>query len=833
MKKILFLFCFVYSGLAIAQQKTTVSGRVEDEQGQAIEGVTVRILGRNTGINTVVGGLFTIAVKPNTPFALEFTYTGFKRKQVNFNLNPGEAENIVVILEKGNNNLDTVVVKSNKSDRVQSGLIRINAKRVLENPSPIMDISSLLKVFVDPGNELSSQLRVRGGNYDENLIYVNDFEIFRPYLIRNGQQEGLSFINPEMAGNILFYNGGFQAKYGDKMSSVLDVQYKRPKANGGSAYVSLLEQGLSLEGVSANNKVSYVMGMRNRNMRNLFGSQETKGNYVPSSSDIQAQIIYAPGKKWSYEMLANTSFTKFKLFPEESKQTTSVFSPLFSANLGLDIFFEGRELDKYSTKMIGIAATNQINKDFSLKYMLSYFKNSEAENIDISGSYIFGDRDFDKSKATFGLITNPLGAGLFQNYARNQLDVTVLNASIKGNLKKKNHFIQFGNSIEKNITKDRLNEWEYQDSVGYSLPNSPGPFSLYKSIKGGTKLDIVRLTGYVQDNMVFENVKGLTFNAGLRYNYNNLNNQLLISPRIGMSFQPQKWNKDIIFRLSAGAYNQPPFYREMRRYDGSVNTAIKAQKSAQVSGGFDLNFKAGKKPYRFNMEAYYKNMTNVVPYDIDNVRLRYFGENNAKARTYGLEARLFGELVRDAESWISIGYMNAKENLNNDFYTKYFNAANEEITSKSVDQKPVREEKTEIGWLRRPTDRRVNFGMFFSDYLSTNKNFKVYLQTLYGTNTPYNIPGSTKYRNALEIPQYIRVDIGFSAQLLSPDMAQRRSHNPFRGLQNMWLSFEVFNLVDRSNTISYALIKDFANNIFTVPNRLTPRLVNLKLVARW
>jgi hypothetical protein len=313
--------------------------------------------------------------------------------------------------------------------------------------------------------------------------------------------------------------------------------------------------------------------------------------------------------------------------------------------------------------------------------------------------------------------------------------------------------------------------------------------------------------------------------VGVRFNYNDLNREWLVSPRAGFSWKPSSWNKDIVFRGAAGIYNQPPFYRELRRPNGEVNTQLKAQKSWQVSGGFDYSFQGlNGRPMRFTTEAYYKGMHDVVPYDIDNVRLRYFGENNAKAYATGIEMRLFGELVKDAESWVSFGIMNTREKINGaSFYNYTLDSLNQPTDSTRVQQ----------GWVRRPTDRLLTFGMFFQDYLSTNKNFKVYINTLYGSNLPYNIPGSVKYRNGLFIDPYIRVDIGFSALLLDGDRSRRRAHSPFKGFENIWATLEVFNLIDRANTISYLLIKDFSNTTYSIPNRLTPRLLNLKLVTRF
>lgn len=810
--------------LAFAQKKSAfVSGSVTDDNEKPLPNVSVTILGRQSGIMTNDSGTFRIQVPVDKAFALVFSFTGYKTAQRNFLLNDQEEERIVVRLERSAGQLQQVVV-TDERDRREAGLVRINPKAAINIPSPTGGIESLIKVFVGSNNELTSQYAVRGGNYDENLIYVNDFEVFRPYLVRSGQQEGLSFINPEMARNVNFYNGGFQARHGDKMSSVLDIQYKKPRSFGGSAYISLLEQGFHLEGSSKKDRFSYLVGVRNRSNRNLLSSQETQGNYVPSSSDLQASLNYQLNSSWSLELLGNISQTKFTLIPSFSQLTSSVFSPFFSANLGLDIFFEGKEEDRYFTNMLGLAATQQVRKNLRLKWLVSRFENNEKESIDIAGAYLFGEREFDKSKPDFGLINNPLGAGLYQTFARNKLNIVVLNAAHKGILDKGRHYIQWGQNIERQTINDKLNEWEFQDSAGYSLPYNPTQLVLNKVLKSSADIDIIRLSGYVQDNFRFKDSSGLVLQAGLRYNYNNLNNELLLSPRIGLSWKPATWGSDIVFRGALGAYHQPPFYRELRRYDGSVNKDIKAQRSLQAVAGFDYNFKTGNRPFRFTAEAYYKHLTNVIPYDIDNVRIRYFGENQAKAYAAGLELRLFGELVKDAESWISLGFMRTREDLENDNYFNY------ELDSNNV---PVDSTLTTGGWLRRPTDRFLTFGMFLQDYLTTNKNVRVFLNFLYGSNMPYNIPGSVKYRNALVIEPYIRIDMGFSVLLLDSEKSNRRSHNPFRNFENIWASLEVFNLIDRPNTISYLLIKDFSNTVFAMPNRLTPRLLNVKLVARF
>lgn len=809
---------------ALAQKKpATLSGKVVDDNEHPLARVSVTVLGKRNGIQTSDSGTFTMQVPSDKAFALVFSFTGYKSIQRNFLLSENESEYVVIRMERGTGMMDSVIVTDQRQRR-EAGLILINPRNAINIPSPGGGIESLIKVFVGSNNELTSQYSVRGGNYDENLVYVNDFEIFRPYLVRSGQQEGLSFINPELARNVSFYNGGFQARYGDKMSSVLDIQYKKPKTFGGSAYIGLLEQGLHFEGASKNGKFTYLIGVRNRSNRNLLSSQETKGNYVPSSGDLQAQLTYQINTRNSLELLGNISQTKFTLIPQYSQLTSSVFSPLFSANLGLDIFFEGREEDRYRTNMIGLAWIQQINRKLRLKWMASRFENDEKESIDIMGAYLFGDRSFDKGKPDFGMITNPLGAGVYQNFARNKLNIALYNFSHKGSYDQGRHFLQWGQSVERQSITDKLNEWEYQDSAGYNLPYTPNMLELSKVLKAKADIDVLRLSGYIQDNILFHDSADFTLQAGVRYNYNDLNKEFLLSPRVGFSWKPSHWKHDIIFRGAAGLYHQPPFYRELRRYDGTINKDLKAQKSWQIAGGLDYNFRSGNRPFRLTAEAYYKNMWDVVPYDIDNVRIRYFGENRAKAYAAGLELRLFGELVKDAESWVSLGFMRTREDLDKDTYYDY---------TLNENNKPIDSTLKEGGWLRRPSDRLVTFGMFLQDYLATNKNFKVYLNFLYGSNLPYNIPNSVKYRNALEIEPYIRIDIGFSALLLDSEKSNRRSHNPFRNFENIWATLEVFNLIDRDNTISYMLIKDFSNTVFAMPNRLTPRLLNLKLIARF
>ena len=842
MRRILLILLFhVCGSYAFTQSRSAqIAGHVVDEEERPLPGVSVQLLGKNLSVTTNDSGAFKITVPADRAIALRFSFVGFKSEQRNFLLQPNEAEFVRIRLLVSKDTLREVIIEDDR-DRRETGLIKPNPKSVLNLPSVVTGVESLIKIFVGSNNELTSNYSVRGGSYEENLIYVNDFEIFRPYLVRSGQQEGLSFIHPEMVRNLSFYNGGFSARYGDKLSSVLDIQYRTPKPDlkknkrtGGSAYISLLEQGLMLEGVDRKNKFAYLIGARNRNNQNVLSRQDTRGNYVPSSRDVQGLISYTFNSKWRTELLGNFSSSRFQLTPQSSQLTASVFSPLFSANIGVDIAFAGRENDSYRTNMLGWSLIHQPSRKLQLKWMLSQFANQEAERIDIQGAYLFGERDFDRRNSTYGLIINPLGAGIFHTWARNELDLTNLNVGHKGSWELNRHRILWGANVERTKIDDKLFEWEFQDSAGYSVPYQPNLLQLNKLLIGDAQLRVNRFYGYIQDQLAWNSKKGnTTLQVGVRWNYNNLNQQLILSPRLQASHKPAG-KKDLLYRLAVGAYHQPPFYRELRRYDGTVNTELNAQQSWQAVAGVDYQFVglAGR-PMRLTTEAYYKQLWDVVPYDVDNVRLRYFGENMAKAYATGLEMRLHGELVPDAESWFSLGIMQTKEDLFNDHYYRYKNAAGEFINATSLDPVVTDSMRFDVGWVRRPNDRRVTMGLFFQDYLSTNRNIQVFLNLLYGSNMPYNIPGSVRFRNAAVIDPYIRCDMGFSAILWDEATSTKRSHSPLRNFSQVRLSLELFNVVDRANTISYLLVKDFSNTTYLLPNRLTPRLINLKLMARW
>ncbi len=832
-KLVALLLLMLVAGYTQAQTKTAeIKGFAGSSPGTPLPQVLVQVTGSNTSVYSNNEGNFSLIVPAGKSVTLNISANGFASQFLKLTLAANDVKNITIILQPAGRTLETVVI-ADERQRNEVGLVRIDAQNAVTLPSTTGGVEALIKTLVGSNNELSSQYSVRGGNYDENLVYINDFEIFRPYLVSSGQQEGLSFINPELTKNVNFYNGGFQSKYGDKMSSVLDIQYKKPVRFAGSAYVSLLEQGVHAEGISKNKKATYVAGVRNKSNRNLLSNQPTQGSYLPAASDAQALLTLALRPRLQLELLGIYSTSKFTFLPESVQKTSSVFSPLFTANLGLDINFEGQEKDAYTTAMLCATIIQNINSSLRLRWLLSTFTDDEKENFDITGAYLFGDRDFDNSSATFGQIVNPLGAGVYQNYGRNSLHIQVISAAHKGNYSRGNHYLQWGTQFDQTNINDKLAQFEYRDSAGYTLPNNPGPLQLYNVQNSTADLSIQKSSAYVQDNIhLLRGRNDVSMQLGVRGNYNSLSREFLISPRAQLSWKPLGSN-NIVYKLAAGVYNQPPFYREYRRYDGSLNTDIRSQKSVQFVGGADYSFfNKNKSPFRLTVEAYYKKMHDVIPYDADNVKIRYLGANNAKAYSAGIEFRLFGQLIKDAQSWLSVGLMRSREDIENDFYYRYTNAAGEIIGSNTTDQVISDSLKTDIGWIRRPTDRLITVGLFLEDYLATNKNFKAHLNLLYGSNMTYNIPNSTRFRNGLIIDPYIRADVGFSALLLN-EQSTRRSHNPFRGFENIWLSLEVFNLINRANTISYQLIKDFSNTTYAIPNRLTPRLLNVKLLARF
>jgi len=805
-KRILLSIALLCSFICTYGQRAMLTGIVRDEHRKPIDLVLVTDEAGTSDMNTSTNqkGFYMLDVPAGQNLTILFiSREGHDLVRKYINLREGETRTVDVSMVMKDNQLKEFVLKDIKA-RDQAGSVLLDISKVNLMATPTGGVEALIKLATGSHNELSSQYSVRGGSFDENLVYVNDFEIYRPFLVRTGQQEGLSFINTDLVSNVNFSVGGFQARYGDKMSSVLDVGYKRPKEFAGSVSASLLGASMHLEGASKNQKLSYLIGARQKSNQYILQSQPTKGIYNPSFTDIQALVHYNAGKSWELEAIGNYARNRFTFFPESATSSFGVLNQAYQ----LSIFYNGSELDQFDSRFAGIsAAYHRDSSRFRIKFLASGFQTNEYETYDINGQYLFGELQTDLSKADFGQIKTYLGAGGIQTFARNYLNVNVGDVGMRGSYDARNHQFQFGaNGTVTGIT-DQLHEWERRDSAGFSQPYDPGALRMAYFYNSATSFNYTRVSGFVQDYIRSDSGR-FTTTLGLRFNQSFLNNEFIISPRVQMAYRPRWDKRDIVFKFSAGKYAQPPFYREMRDLFGGVNTQLRAQKSLQAVLGMDYNFKMYNRPFKLTAETYYKYLWDLDPYRFDNVRIRYTGKNDAIGRVYGGEVRLYGDLVKDATSFISIGIMKAEQKITDSAslpgYDSYF---------------PL------------PSDQRFMLGMYFEDYLRRNKNFKAHINILYATGLPVGPPYGHMYQNVLRIPDYKRVDIGFSALLLDSERRSYPAHSFFNNLKSIWASFEVFNLLSIQNTLSYTWIRDQSTEkTYAVPNRLTSRLLNLKVL---
>lgn len=819
-KSLLALFLLISSLFDLNAQTVSalLTGKVMDEKQIPLENVTVSVKDFAGGTRSNEKGDFSLSVPANRSIQIKFSLIGYEPKIIIKRLTPSETFSLTVSMKSNSKELVGVKVQGEKMKPDGVTISKLRIQNYFEAPSVNGGIEDLLKVFLTPKNELSSQYNVRGGNFDENLVYINDFEVYRPFLTRSGQQEGLSIINPDLVSGVNFSTGGFQSKYGDKMSSVLDITYKRPKEFAGSVNLSLLGAAAHLEGVSKNRRLAYMIGVRQKSNQYLLQAQQTKGVYNPSFTDLQAFLNYQFNTDWFMDVFVNYARNRFDFIPESSTQSFGLINKAFQ----LKTYYQGKEIDKFDSRYGGVSLTHFVNKKTTIKFLASGFQTDEAETYDIQGEYLLGEIETDLSKENFGDIKYALGTGIIHNYARNYLKVNVGSLAHKGSYDYKKHFIQWGANADFISITDKLNEWERRDSAGFTQPNYDTAIVMFKRYKTNQNFDYQRVSAYLQDNvdLSHDSIK-ITINYGARVNYNFLNSEFLVSPRAQISYQPN-WKRDVIFRGATGVYSQPPFYREMRDLNGNVNKEVRAQKSYHAVAGFDYNFKGlGKRPFKFTTDIYYKYIWDLIPYEVDNVRIRYFGKNSAIGYAYGSEFRLYGDIVEGAESWLSLGVMKTEENLKDDTYTYKKTDGTDSVT-------------IQPGYIPRPTDSRVSIGMFFSDYLRKNKNFKAHIMGFYSTGLPFGVPDQQRYGDTLRIPSYKRVDIGFSALLLDGSKRERPRYSYFKNIKSIWVSLEVFNLLGIQNTLSYLWIQDQSTNArYAVPNRLTSRLLNVKVVTRF
>jgi len=812
-------------------QNALIKGKITGEQGNLMAGVLVYEAGNHqVNASTDIDGLFQLSVQADKMLKIVFSSLGYQKDTLHFRLKPGETKNITHVLTLIIHNPYEIMDKSDRQGFIQ----RIDPKITQTITGPGDAIAMTLKslAWVKSSSELSSQYSVRGGNYDENLVYVNDVEIYRPFLVRAGQQEGLSFANPDMIESLKFSGGGFEARYGDKMSSVLDITYKRPTGFHGNIGASVLGGNIQLEGSTKNYRLSGMLGARYRTTQYLLNSLDVKGQYRPAFTDIQGYLLYNITEKWDIDFLGNYAVNNYRVYPQN--QTTE-FGTINQA-LQLRVYFDGKEQSRFATSMAAVTSTWRPRKDIRLKWIASAFNSSETERSDVMGQYYIDELERDIGKENFGDVAFNRGIGSYITYIRNRLNYLVVNLEHKGYIAKGPHFIQYGLRAQSEQIDDRIKEWKMVDSAGYSLPTYPhDSILLNQVIRASANLSSMRYQAFAQYNYewVRDSIEWAV-SGGLRSNHWTMNGQTLLSPRLVFSLKPLNWKRDITFRAAAGHYAQPPFYRELRGFDGSLNKNLKAQESWHFIAGTDFTFKSWGRPFSLYAELYYKILRNLVPYEIDNVRIRYFADNISDGYAAGFDMKVNGEFVKGVQSWASLSVMKTMEDIRNDFYYVYFNSDGKKIIpGYTANSTPTDSVRMEPGYIPRPTDQRFNFSLYFQDYLPKNPSLSMQITLVFGSRLPMGPPDNFRYRDTLRIPSYRRVDIGFSKHFITAEkkktMLENRSF--FRNLNSFVVSLEVFNLLGINNTVSYLWVKDVTNRTYGVPNFLTNRLINLRVQA--
>jgi len=818
---------------AFAQHSSKISGTITDAKGEPIELATIQIEESTQGTITDKKGFYSLDVPANQEINIVFSFIGFEKKSIKIILKQSENKIVNIQLEPLSTLLAGVEIKA---DQVRTSTItRIDPKISNKIPSISGGVEDIIKTLpgVSSNNELSTQYSVRGGNFDENLVYVNGIEIYRPFLVRSGQQEGLSFVNSDLVSSISFSAGGFDAKYGDKMSSVLDITYKKPSEFAASVSLGLLGSQAHVEGISKNNRISYLLGFRYKSNNNLLNGLDTKGDYKPFFYDFQTLISYELSQKWELSFLGNYANNTYKLIPSNRETSFGTINDSYN----FKIYFDGQEIDKFETTFGALTAKYKNKNNLNLQFIASAFQTIESETYDIQGQYWIGRLDANSGSGLDDVIETQ-GVGTHLNHARNYLEATVLSFEHKGSKLYESQIIEWGLKFQHEKINDKLNEWEMVDSSAYSIPNpidlpgDPNPnhddFIIYNSLKSNANLISNRVSGFAQSKWFFN--PRITLTAGLRFNYWDYNNEFLVSPRTTFSYKPD-WENDIVFRFSTGFYYQSPFYKELRDLDGVVLNNIKAQKSIHFVAGADWNFKLWNRPFKLVSEFYYKHLENLIPYKIDNVRIRYLPHLSSKGYAAGIDLKINGEFVEGVESWASLSIMQTQEDIQDDFYIENYNASGDLIIpAYTEDDIIVSSKRIEPGYIPRPTDQRFNFSLFFQDYLPHNPSYKMHLRLVYGSRLPFGPPDSEKYQDVLRIPPYRRVDIGFSKQLIG-EKTSFSSNSPFRFFKSLWITAEVLNLLQINNTVSYLWVKDIHSRQYAIPNYLTERQLNFKLIA--
>lgn len=792
------LVLFSLLPFSLSAQTVKIGGVITDEAGEPIELATVRVEGMLVGAVSNLKGKYALTFQSRDTVTVIYSMLGYQTRKRTLHKPKGNIS-INMVLPVADYELSEVTITERRRQTSSFQQLDAQSSKLMPDASGNAIESMIsMQAGVSSRNELSSQYNVRGGSFDENMVYVNGIEIYRPLLIRSGEQEGLSFLNSDMVSTVNFSTGGYDAKFGDKMSSVLDITYKKVEKTEGSARLSLLG-GSAYAGVSAKN-LSWTHGIRYKSNSYLLGTLDTKGEYDPRYIDYQTYLNWAPSKQWEIQIIGNISENKYNFKPEDRETRFGTLSDIKK----FKVYFEGKERDIFRTFIGSGSLTYHAGENHQVTLQASAFKTKEQETYDITGQYWLSDLGSGEDEEE----SENIGIGTYMEHARNYLNANVQTYTLSGLHRIERHALRWGVEMKREEIKETLKEWEMRDSTGYSMPHVPDGPQLTYSLSAKNHIKSNRFSFYAQDTYRFQSGLGLfSLTAGVRGSYWDWNEEFIFSPRASLSLIP-KANEQFTFRLATGVYYQAPFYKEFRdtiTVDGtsyaSLNKNIKSQRSIHFVAGGDYNFHIADRPFRFTTELYYKALSNLVPYNIDNLRISYYGYNCAKGYVTGLDMKLFGEFVPGTDSWLSLSLMKTKEKING-------------------------------RWLPRPTDQSYNISLFFTDYFPGSKLWKMNLKANLAGGLPFGTPHGGREESLYRSSPYKRVDIGMYRCLLNNN--DKSKHGKFsRYFRNIWLGVEVFNLLDMSNTSSYYWVSDYENNQFAVPNYLTSRQINVSLTAEF
>lgn len=791
LKHIILLTCILLGSVCLQAQNVTIRGRVIDDEHKPLELALVHIEGQMAGTNADLQGRYSLTCSSADSLVVVFSMVGYQtRKRVL--TEPHDTVTLDVLLPKLGIELQGVEVTDIRRQTSTMTDVNISDVKHMGNASGggIEQIIAT-QAGVSTHNELSNQYNVRGGSFDENSVYINGIEVYRPLLVRSGQQEGLSVINPDMVERVQFSAGGFEAKYGDKMSSVLDITYKRPTGFEASASASLL--GASAYVGFGNGKFSMTHGIRYKTMKNLLGTSDTQGEYDPRDFDYQTYISWSPNERWTVEAIGNIARNDYNFTPHDRK---TKFGTQNDAK-EFKVYFDGWEKDRFHTYFGSASLTHNFNTYNSLTLNYAVFRTDERESFDIHGEYWLSDSGEDQS----------LAIGKYMEHARNRLTATVSTVSLSGRSRFTSHDLRYGILSKSEKVDESMREWEMRDSAGYSLPHTGREVNLIYNLASENKISSNRIEAYLQDTWRKEYDEGeLILNYGFRVSHWNYNKETLFSPRATVAFVPAR-HDEWVFRFSTGLYYQAPFYKELRdtvniggNYIARLNPDIKSQRSIHFLFGTEYKFRVNDRPFKATGEVYYKSLSDLIPYNVDNVRLSYYGENCADGYAAGIDLKIYGEFVPKTDSWVSIGVMSTKE----------------KIHGKSIP---------------RPTDQLLNCSVLFSDYFPNTDRWKITVRGHYASGLPFGPPHTGREKQVFRMTSYRRVDIGMSYRLFKgmEDDGLLRNAGRRLGIKNVWLGVDAFNVLGINNVNSYYWVTDITNNQYAVPNYLTGRQLNARI----